>query len=62
VRNAESAGARPGLPGRPGGQALLRGRLDPAAGRRTYLVAVFVSIAGFGLIVTAVTLYGTRVR
>src|ERR1017187_1467724 len=28
--------------------------------RRTYLVAVFVNIAGFGLIVTAMTLYGTR--
>jgi MFS family permease len=39
----------------------LRSAIPERGPRRTYLVATFINIVGFGLIVTAMTLFGTRV-
>jgi hypothetical protein len=41
--------------------SVVRSLLPEPGPRRTYLVATFINIIGFGLIVTAMTLFGTRV-
>jgi hypothetical protein len=46
---------------RPNPASALRSVIPEPGPRRTYLVTTFINIIGFGLIVTAMTLFGTRV-